>query len=118
MDGLTLVLAFIATLRDWVMIIAIIITWIMTLVAIALFGGLWFFTRKYLGKLNKSVFPKKVRPALERVHTQLVAVRDRTSRLPGNTPLPEGEATPAPPRRSGGLNLPFRKKKRRIPLLG
>ncbi len=111
-------MAFIASLRDWVMIIAIIITWLMTIIAIALFGALWWFTRKYLGKLNKSVIPKKARPALERVHAQIAALRDRTARLPGNTPLAEGEGTPTPARRTGGIAIPFRKKKRRIPLLG
>ena len=97
--------------RDAVVIVAGFITALWTAAAAAVFAVLWFLTRKYLGKANK-LLTQKGRPTLDKVHVRLMAIRDRTARLPGNVPLPEGTATPA--RSGGGFRLPWKKKKRRL----
>lgn len=106
----------IETVRDWVVIVAGIIWMLLTLVLAAVFGALTFGSAKGL-RLADRLLTEKGRPALDKVHTQLVAVRDRTSRLPPNEPLPEAEARPA--RSGGGLRLPLPgRRKRRLPFLG
>lgn len=101
------------TIRDWVVIVAGLISALWTLVLAAIFAGLWYISRKGF-KLADKATKEKVRPALTRVHATLAAVRDRTARLPGNTPLPEGAARPAVAGKP--LRLPFGRKKRKLPL--
>lgn len=104
----------IETVRDWVLIFAGILWGLVTLVVFVILTALWWYTRKGM-RAGHELLGTKARAFLDRLHGQLAAVRDRTSRLPGNVPLPESEARPA---RGGGLSLPWRKKKRRFPLLG
>ena len=99
-------------LRDWVLIIAGILWMLVTLVVAAIFFFLQLFTRRGFRALDR-LFGKKLRPLLATAHTQVTAVRNITSRFPGNTPLPPGETGPA--RSRGGLALPFRRRRRRLP---
>lgn len=100
------------SIRDWVVIIAGILWLILTLVIAAIFAALWWATRKGLGSLDKLI-TDKARPALARVHAHAALLQDKTSRLPGNTPTPEGEIVDRPAR-GRGLRLPFRRKRRRL----
>ncbi len=60
---------------------------------------------------------RKVRPALDNLEKQLLAVRDRTAALPGNDSIGAGSA-PKKSKAGSLLNrLPFRKKRWRIPFL-
>lgn len=105
----------IETIRDWVVIYAGVLWMLVTLVVAAIFGGLWIGSSMGLGAANKAI-TEKVRPALDKTHARVAALRDRTSRLPGNTPLPDAAATPSK-RKRPKLSVPFRRKRRRIPLL-
>jgi hypothetical protein len=71
----------------------------------------WWYVRKGPKALDRLV-SGTVRPALQQVELQLLTARDQAARLPGNQSIGLGEA-PAPRR---GL-LPFRRKRRRFPLL-
>src|SRR6266508_1600467 len=93
-------------LRDWVRIVAGILWLIVTLVVAVVFFFLWIFTSTGFHALGR-LFSEKLRPALSTAHTQIAVARDMTSRLPGNTPLPEGEVRPRRARR--GLPIPFRR---------
>lgn len=97
------------TVRDWVLIIAGVLWAVVTLAIAAVCGVLWFLTRKYLRK-GDDLLTAQVRPRLDQVHSRLAAVRDRTSRLPGNAPIPEAAARPL--RSGSGLSLPWRRRKR------
>lgn len=96
--------------RDWVLIVAGILWLILGLIPMAIAAALAFVTRRGMGAADRMV-TKKLRPSLAQLHGRLAAARDFTSRLPGNTPLPEGEARPAA--RLPGIRNPFRRKKRR-----
>jgi hypothetical protein len=103
-------------LADWrnisLYVIAILYS-LVTLVVAAVAFAIWWFGRKGFNAVDK-VIVEKVRPALDTVEMQLLTVRDQSARLPGNQALGLGEA---PARKKGGLSLPFRRKKRRFPLL-
>jgi hypothetical protein len=103
-------------LADWrnvsLYVIAILYS-LITLVVAAVAFAVWWFGRKGFHALDR-VIEEKVRPALDAVEMQLLTVRDQTARLPGNQALGLGEA---PTKKKGGLSLPFRRKKRRFPLL-
>lgn len=105
----------IETIRDWVVIYAGVLWMLVTIVVAAIFGGLWIGSSMGLGAVNKAI-TEKVRPALDAGHTRLAALRDQTSRLPGNTPLPDATVAPSKGRRK--FSVPFRRKRRRFPLLG
>ncbi|MBI2760758.1 MAG: hypothetical protein HYX51_04960 [Chloroflexi bacterium] len=96
------------SIRDWLVIYAGILWLLLTLVWVAIFAALWWLTRLALKAAGRGV-SEKVRPALEKAHTQAAVLQDKTSRLPGNIPTPEGEVV-----RAGGLRLPSRKKRRRF----
>ena len=85
------------------------------IIAVVLIGaafGAWFGARWLFKKID-TLTTKQVRPALAKVHTQALKVQDKTSRLPGNTPMPEG-SVPSSGRKLPSLkNLPFVKKKRK-----
>jgi hypothetical protein len=99
------------SVRDWLVIIAGILWILLTLVVAVFFAALWWLTRMGLNASDKAV-NEKVRPALEKVHARAAVLQDRTSRLPGNVPTPEGEARLVPRRRR--LALPFRRRRRRV----
>jgi hypothetical protein len=103
-------------LADWrnvsLYVIAILYSLVTLVVAVVAFA-VWWFGRKGFIALDR-VIDQKVRPALDSVEMQLLTVRDQTARLPGNQALGLGEA---PVQRKGGFPLPFRRKKRRFPLL-
>jgi hypothetical protein len=102
------------SVRDWVLIVAGILWGLMTLVAAAIMLALVLLTSRGLGAA-RGLVRQNARSALGRVHVQLTGVRDRTSNLPGNTPIIEGEARTAPSRPM--FRLPFRKRRRRwLPL--
>ena len=107
-------------LADWRDIALIIIGFIhvlIVLVVAGVAGAIWIFGGKGLRALNRLV-NEKVRPILGQVELQMLAVRDRTARLPGNAALGLGEM-PAQKQKKKGLPfpLPFGKKRRRFPFL-
>jgi hypothetical protein len=82
-------------------------------------GAIFFFTWRYSRKgfnLLDQVVDQRVRPALDATERQLLAVRDRTARLPGSRGIGLGEA-PAPKKSGFSLPVPFKKKRRRFPFL-
>jgi hypothetical protein len=100
--------------RDIALYVIAILYILVTIVVAGVAFAIWWFGRKGFNAVDRLV-AEKVRPALDQVEMQLLTVRDRTARLPGNQALGLGEA---PAKKKGGLPLPFgRKKKRRIPLL-
>lgn len=100
------------TVRDVVVVVVGIVWLLVSLVLAVAFGALWWLSRRAFRAANRA-FPERLRPALAGVHAQLLALRDRTSRLPGNVPVLEGVARPIRPQR---LWLPFRRR-RRLPFL-
>jgi hypothetical protein len=99
--------------RDVVVVVAGIV-WLLAALAVAIvFGVAWWLSRRAFRAVNEA-FPQRVRPALAAAHAQLAGLRDRTSRLPGNVPLPEvSTQLRVRPRR---LRWPFRRR-RRLPFL-
>jgi hypothetical protein len=100
------------SIRDWLVIYAGILWLLLTLVWVAIFGALWWLTRMAL-KAARTGVSDKVRPALEKVHTQAAVLQDKTSQLPGNTPTPEGEVVSVGSALSR-LRPSSRKKRRRF----
>jgi hypothetical protein len=100
------------TVRDVVVVVAGIVWLVVALALAVVFGVAWWLSRRAFRAADEA-FPERIRPALAAAHAQLAALRDRTSRLPGNMPVPEGLAEPARPRR---LRWPFRRR-RRLPFL-
>jgi hypothetical protein len=98
------------SVRDWVLIFAGILWGLLTLVAAAVAAGVLMITGKGFGAARK-LRPEKVQPLLQRAQANLNVIRDKTSLLPGNQPVIEGEARPVTPRLP--LRLPFRRKKKR-----
>lgn len=98
------------SVRDWVLIVAGILWGLLTLVVAVIAGGVLYFTRKGF-KATRKLRPNTVQPLLQRVQTNLNMARDKTSLLPGNQPVIEGEARTVIPRLP--LRLPFRRKKKR-----
>lgn len=102
--------------RDIALIILAFLHAIIAFVLFALFAAVWYFSGKGFGAVERLI-EQKLRPALDKVEKQLLAVRDRTAALPGNDSIGAGSG----PKKSkaGGLlsKLPFRKKRRRIPFL-
>ncbi len=96
------------TVRDVVVMVAGIVWLLVALALTVVFGIAWWLSRRGLRAVNRA-FPERIRPALAAVHAQLAAVRDRTSRLPGNVPVPEAIARPTRPQR---LRWPFRRRLR------
>jgi hypothetical protein len=112
-----MLLSAVEAARDWVVLAAGIVWGLVTFGVMAVFAALWWLTRKYFGKANQLI-EKKVRPMLERVHTQAAVIQDRTSRLPGNVPTPEAESR-AVVRSRSRPRLPWpRRKRRRLPIIG
>jgi len=101
-----------ADLRNISLIVIALLYTIVTIAVGAVAGAIWWYGRKGF-KAADQVVATKVRPALEQVELQLLAARDQTARLPGNQSIGLGEA----PVKRTGLPIPFRKKKRRFPLL-
>lgn len=102
--------------RDIALIIIGLIHMVIVLVIAGIAGVVWIYSGKGFSALNRLI-DTKVRPALDQVELQMLAVRDRTAQLPGNARLGAGEM---PVRKKKGLlpfSLPFGKKKRRFPLL-
>jgi hypothetical protein len=107
-----MVLVRIETVRDWVVIAAAILWALLTLVlAVVLALAAWY-ARKGMRAASRAL-TTGVRPQLAAVHARLADLRDRTARLPGNVPLPEGTARPVPARRRRpALRWPFRRRRR------
>ena len=101
--------------RDLALIVIGLFHVIIVLVVGAIAGAVWFFSRKGF-KIVDRLLAEKVRPALDTVEMQLLAVRDRTARLHGNEAIGLGEA-PQPKQRKLPFPLPFGKKRRRLPFL-
>jgi|GEM_PF-2498994 len=101
--------------RDIALMVIALLYAIVTLVVGAVAFVVWMYGRRGLGWVD-TFLNEKVRPALDAAEQQLVLIRDRTAALPGNLSLGAGEAG-ATPKRAGLPSLPFRKKKRRFPLL-
>jgi hypothetical protein len=103
------------SVRDWVLIYAAILWGLITLLVAVIVAGLLYATQKGLGAARK-LRPDTIQPMLQQAQGSLNLIRDRTSLLPGNQPVIEGEARPATPRLP--FRLPFgRKKKRRFGIL-
>jgi len=98
------------SVRDWVLIFAGILWGLLTLVAAVLAAGVLMLTGKGFGAARK-LRPETIQPLLQRVQSNLNMARDKTSLLPGNQPVIEGEARTVTPRFP--LRLPFRRKKKR-----
>jgi hypothetical protein len=102
------------SVRDWVLIYAAILWGLVTLVVLILIAGLLIGTQQGLSAARK-LRPETVRPRLAHLQAYLNTLRDKTSLLPGNQPVIEGQARPAAPRLP--FRLPFRKKRRRFGIL-
>ena len=101
-----------ADLRNISLYVIAILYSLITLVAAAIAFAVWWFGRKGFIAVDR-VIDQKVRPALDSVEMQLLVVRDQTARLPGNQAIGLGEV----PAQKKGFSLPFRRRKRRFPLL-
>lgn len=102
--------------RDIALMVIAFLHAIIAFIVFGIFGVLWYFSGKGFGALER-LLEQKVRPALDKVEKQLIAVRDRTAALPGNESIGAG-SSPKKSKAGGLLNkLPFRKKRRRIPFL-
>lgn len=102
-----------ADLRNISLYVIAILYSLVTLVVAIVAAAVWWFGRKGFTAVDR-VIDQKVRPALDSVEMQLLVVRDQTARLPGNQAIGLGEV---PAQKKGGFPLPFRRKKRRFPLL-
>lgn len=102
--------------RDIALMVIAFLHAIIAFVIFVVFGALWYFSGKGFGIVERLI-EQKVRPALDTVEKQLLAVRDRTAALPGNESIGAGSAPKG--KKAAGLldKLPFRKKRRRIPFL-
>ena len=102
--------------RDIALIVIGILNILTALITAAVAFAAWRYGGKGLGIVER-LLEQKVRPVLDRAEQQLVIVRDRTARLPGNASIGAGD-TPAG-RKRGKLPfaLPFRRRRRRFPLL-
>lgn len=98
------------SVRDWVLIYAGILWGLLTLVAALVAAGALYATGKAFGAASK-LRPDTIQPRLQRAQAYLNVMRDKTSLLPGNQPVIEGEARTVTPRFP--LRLPFRRKKKR-----
>lgn len=87
---------------------------IVTIVVGVVFFFIWRYSRGGFAALDR-LLNQTVRPALDRIEQQLLAVRERSAALPGSPALGAGQG---PPRRGPGLlaRLPFRRR-RRFPFL-
>ena len=106
-------------LADWRDIALIIIGFIhvlLVLVVAGVAGAIWIFGGKGLRALNR-LLNEKVRPVMGQVELQMLAVRDRTARLPGNAALGLGEMPAQKQKKGLPFPLPFGKKRRRFPFL-
>jgi hypothetical protein len=105
-----------AAWRDISLVIIGVLYTLITLVVGVIFFVVWRYSRGGFRALDR-LLTQKVRPALDQVELQLLALRERTAALPGNAALGAGQGPPR--RRRGGLLalLPFRRKRRRFPLL-
>jgi hypothetical protein len=103
-------------LADWrnvsLWVIAILYAAVSLVVAVVA-AAVWWFGRKGFIVVDQ-VIDQKARPALDAVERHLLTMRDQTARLPGNQALGLGEA---PVQKKGRFSLPFRRGKRRFPLL-
>lgn len=106
------------TVRDWVLIFAGLLWGTLTVLVLAAVAGLLFAALKGFS-LSDRLLLDRLHATLEQAHVKAMALRDLTSRMPGNTPLPEGQVKPA--RAQGplaALPLPWRRKRRRrLPFL-
>ncbi|MGH2584099.1 MAG: hypothetical protein ACRDJE_04235 [Dehalococcoidia bacterium] len=105
-------------LADWTdiaLIVIAILYSVITAVVMAVAAVVWWYGRKGFKAVDRLI-DQKVRPALDAVELQLLAIRDQTARLPGNQAIGLGEA-PARKGRGLPLPLPFRRKRRRFPFL-
>ena len=105
-----------AAWRDISLIVIGVLYCLVTLVVGAILFFVWRYSRGGFSALDR-LLTQKVRPALDQVELQLLAIRERTAALPGNASLGAGQGPPQ--RRRGGLMalLPFRRKRRRFPFL-
>jgi hypothetical protein len=101
--------------RDVALIIIMIIHIVITAIMLVIAFFAWRYSNKGFNALDKLI-QKRVRPALDQVELQLVDLRERTTRLPGSGAV---VAVEAPKKKKGGgpFPLPFRRKRRRFPLL-
>jgi hypothetical protein len=100
--------------RDVSLIIIGVLYSLITLVVGAIFFFVWRYSRGGFSALDR-LLTQKVRPALDQVELQLLALRARSAELPGNAALGAGEGPPQ--RGRGGLLalLPARRRRRRFP---
>ena len=101
--------------RDIAVWIIVFFQILFTVIALAIFAAIWWFSRKGFKALDRLV-DQRVRPALDAAERQLLTIRDQTARLPGSRGIGLGEA-PEPKKKGLALPLPFFQKKRRFPFL-
>ena len=103
--------------RDVALIIIGLIHIVITLIMAVVGFFLWRYSGKGFKALDRLI-QKRVRPALDQMELQMVDLRERTARLPGNAAVVTVEGTSKKKKKGGGpFPIPFRRKRRRFPLL-
>jgi hypothetical protein len=99
------------SVRDWALIIAGMLWGVVTIGVVAVLLVLLYGSVRGL-RMTRTALSEQGRPALDQVHSQLLAIRDRTSALPRAIPMIEGQARPT--LALTGPRPPARRRRRRF----